>query len=98
MASGTSIACLSVSEVLGSGWEPGYKESYRGREIKLRQPKVRLELAVQDVHADAAVKAIMRAESTDDSRCAAEGGIFVLDLNDAVRMRNGEAVPQACGG
>src|SRR5262245_37383763 len=44
------VCLLSVSQVLGSGWESGYKEMYRGREIKLRQPKVRLEIAVQNVH------------------------------------------------
>ena len=86
---------MSVSQVLGSGREPGYKEIYRGREIHVRRPKLRVEIAAEDGAVKSAAEAVARAGST-----AAEPGggckVVVLDLDGWVRIRDGE--PEAAVG
>ncbi|MBD3388979.1 MAG: transcriptional regulator [Candidatus Altiarchaeales archaeon] len=87
---------MSVSRAKGCGVSKGYVESYRGskKEINLL-PKVRLEIAVNDDFVDTTVKAIISAARTDE---IGDGKIFVLPLEDCIRIRTGETGPDAIGG
>jgi len=82
------IAGLTVTEVRGYGRQKGHTEIYRGAEYQIAfLPKLKLEAAVPDSRVDDAVKAI-----TDGSRTGriGDGKIFVLELDQALRVRTGE--------
>jgi nitrogen regulatory protein P-II 2 len=85
---GISIAGLTVSEVRGYGRQKGHTEIYRGAEYQISfLPKLKLEIAVPDGRADDVIQAI-----TEGSRTGriGDGKIFVLDLEQALRVRTGE--------
>jgi nitrogen regulatory protein PII len=78
----------TVSEVKGFGRQKGHTELYRGAEYVVDfLPKIKLEIVVSDEQCDAVVKAIVDAANTGR---IGDGKIFVLPLDDAVRIRTGE--------
>ena len=84
---------LTVSEVKGYGRQRGQTEIYRGAEYQVNfVPKVKLELVVDDGAAPKAVEAIKSAASTGK---IGDGKIFVLNVEDAMRIRTGESGPAA---
>ena len=79
---------LTVSEVKGYGRQRGHTEIYRGAEYQINYvPKLKLEMAVSSDVADQVVEAVSGAARTEK---IGDGKIFVLDLEDAVRIRTGE--------
>jgi nitrogen regulatory protein P-II 2 len=79
---------LTVSEVKGYGRQKGQTEIYRGAEYQVNfVPKVKLEAVVDDAQAAKAVDAIKTAAATGK---IGDGKIFVLAVEDAVRIRTGE--------
>jgi len=79
---------LTVSEVKGFGRQKGHTEIYRGNEYTVDfLPKAKLEIAVPDELASAVVEAIASAARTGK---IGDGKIFVLSLEDVVRIRTGE--------
>lgn len=79
---------LSVSEVKGFGRQKGQTEIYRGAEYQVSfLPKLKIEVAVKAEIADQVVEAICAAAKTDS---IGDGKVFVLDLQQAVRIRTGE--------
>lgn len=79
---------MTVSEVKGYGRQRGHTELYRGNEYQVDfLPKVKLEIAVEDGQVDECVEAICRAAHTGS---IGDGKIFVLPLEDAIRIRTGE--------
>jgi len=79
---------MTVTEVRGHGRQKGHKELFRGKEYFVDLlPKVRLELALPDSKVDAAVAAIEKASKTGD---VGDGKIFILPVEDCVRIRTGE--------
>ena len=79
---------LTVSEVKGYGRQKGQTEIYRGAEYQINfLPKVKLEAVVDDAAAAKAVEAIKAAAATGK---IGDGKIFVLSVEDAVRIRTGE--------
>jgi nitrogen regulatory protein P-II 2 len=79
---------LTVSEVKGYGRQKGQTEIYRGAEYQVSfLPKVKLEAIVEDSAAAKAVEAIKAAATTNK---IGDGKIFVLNVEDAVRIRTGE--------
>lgn len=79
---------LTVSEVKGYGRQKGQTEIYRGAEYQVNfVPKVKLEAVVDDAQAAKAVEAIKTAAATGK---IGDGKIFVLAVEDAVRIRTGE--------
>ena len=79
---------LTVSEVKGYGRQKGQTEIYRGAEYHVNfVPKVKLEAVVDDAVAGAAVEAVKKAAATGK---IGDGKIFVLDVENAVRIRTGE--------
>ena len=79
---------LTVSEVKGYGRQKGQTEIYRGAEYAVNfVPKVKLEAVVDDAAAAGAVAAIQKAAATGK---IGDGKIFVIDVQEAVRIRTGE--------
>ncbi len=80
---------MTVSEVKGYGRQKGQTEIYRGAEYQVNfVPKVKVEVAVDDSAVGKAVEAIKAAAATGK---IGDGKIFVLSLEDAVRIRTGES-------
>ncbi len=87
------IAGMTVTEVKGFGRQKGHKELYRGAEYTIDfLPKVKVEVAVDDALADQTVSTIAAAAKTEK---IGDGKIFVLDLQEAVRIRTGESGSEA---
>ena len=84
---------MTVSEVKGFGRQKGHTEIYRGSEYTVDfLPKIKLEVVVTDENAEASVGAITKAANTGK---IGDGKVFVYDLNQAVRIRTGEADNEA---
>jgi nitrogen regulatory protein PII len=82
------VSGLTVSEVKGFGRQKGHTEIYRGAEYVVDfLPKIKIEVAVKDEQASAAVDAIVEAANTNK---IGDGKIFVRELLDAIRIRTGE--------
>lgn len=79
---------ITVTEVKGHGRQRGHTEFYRGVEYTVSfVPKLKLELAVDEQIADKVVEAIQLAGQTGQ---IGDGKIFILPLEQAVRIRTGE--------
>jgi len=79
---------MTVSEVRGFGRQKGQTEIYRGAEYTTSfVPKVRIELVVADGVVAGAIEAI---QTTAHTGSIGDGKIFVLDVDQAVRIRTGE--------
>jgi len=92
------VYLMTVSEVRGCGRQRGYSEMYRGTEYQTRLlPKVKLEIAVNDTFVDATMEAIITAARAGATGQIGDGKIFVLPLEDCVRIRTGEQGMQAIG-
>lgn len=80
---------ITATEVKGHGRQRGHTEFYRGAEYKVSfASKIKLEIAVEDGVVDAVMQAI---EDTAKTGHIGDGKIFVLPLEDAVKIRTGEA-------
>ena len=92
------VYLMTVSDVRGCGRQKGHTEVYRGQEIEIRLlPKLKLEIAVNDAFVEATVEAIVHAARSGDTGRIGDGKIFVLPLEDAVRIRTGERGTTAIG-
>ena len=79
---------LTVSEVKGYGRQKGQTEIYRGAEYAVNfVPKVKLEAVIDDGAVAAAVEAVKAAAATGK---IGDGKVFVLPVEQAVRIRTGE--------
>ena len=79
---------LTVSEVKGFGRQRGQTEIYRGAEYAVAfVPKVKLEIACKTDMADQIVETLKNAAGTEK---IGDGKIFVLDMEQAIRIRTGE--------
>ncbi len=82
---------LTVGDVQGLGRQKGHTEVYRGHEYHVNLVrKVKLEIAVNDEFVDATVDAIIQAGRTGEEGKIGDGKIFILPLEEAVRIRTGE--------
>ncbi len=79
---------MTVSEVKGFGRQKGHTELYRGSEYQVDfLPKVRIEIACEDELADQVIDTIEEAAKTNT---IGDGKIFMVALEQAVRIRTGE--------
>ncbi|HWH69329.1 MAG TPA: P-II family nitrogen regulator [Candidatus Sulfotelmatobacter sp.] len=79
---------MTVTEVKGFGRQKGHTEIYRGSEYTVDfLPKIKIEMIVPDHQVTAAVEAIVKASRTGK---IGDGKIFVLPIEDAVRIRTDE--------
>lgn len=92
------VYLMTVSDVRGCGRQRGYTEVYRGTEVEIRLlPKVKLEIAINEAFVEATVEAIVHAARSGDTGNIGDGKIFVLSLDDCVRIRTGERGSEAIG-
>jgi nitrogen regulatory protein PII len=82
------LPSMSISEVKGSGRQGGYTESYRGAKTTIfMRPKLKLEMVVNDSDVERAVDVILELSHTGEP---GDGKIFIIPVEDAVRVRTGE--------
>ena len=82
------VAGLTVAEVKGFGRQKGHTEIYRGSEYTVDfLPKVKIEVVVIDNLIDKAIETIIKAAKTGK---IGDGKIFVLPVDEAVRIRTEE--------
>jgi nitrogen regulatory protein PII len=85
---GIGVQGLMVSEVKGYGRQSGHTEIYRGAEYVVNfVPKVKLEMVVADGAVPQVVDALARTARTGK---IGDGKVFVLDVEQALRVRTGE--------
>ena len=90
---GIGIQGMTVTEVRGFGRQKGHTELYRGAEYGVDfLPKIKLEIAVRDEMVDKVIDAIVKAANTGR---IGDGKIFVLPMEEAIRIRTGERGPEA---
>ena len=79
---------LTVMEAKGFGRQKGHTELYRGAEYVVDfLPKIKIEIAVPDEMADKVVQAVVSAANTGR---IGDGKIFVLPMEEVIRIRTGE--------
>ncbi len=79
---------ITVTEVKGFGRQKGHTELYRGAEYVVDfLPKVKIEVAIAEAHLDRVIETISKAANTGK---IGDGKIFVVSLEQAVRIRTGE--------
>jgi len=84
---------ITVTEVQGFGRQAGHTEVYRGAEYTVDfVPKVRFEILVDDAELDTVVTALVEAARTGK---IGDGKIWVTPVESVVRIRTGEAGPEA---
>lgn len=89
---------MTVTEVGGYGRYRFFTEVYRGSEYQVRvQRRLKVEIAVNDDAVEETIEAIVHACRTGDIGQLGDGKIFVLPLEDCVRIRTGERGEQAVG-
>ncbi len=94
----SDVYLMTVSDVRGCGRQRGYTEVYRGTEIQVRLlPKLKLEIAINDAFVEATIEAVVHAARTPETGQLGDGKIFVLPLDDCVRIRTGERGSEAIG-
>ena len=90
---GIGIQGMTVTEVKGFGRQKGHTELYRGAEYVVDfLPKIKVEIALADELLKKAVDAIVKAANTGR---IGDGKIFVLDVDETIRIRTGERGPDA---
>ncbi len=87
------VTGMTVTEVKGFGRQRGHKEIYRGTEYHIDFiPKIKIEIVVDDASVEKAVSAIVDAARTGS---IGDGKIFVLPVEEAIRIRTGERGSEA---
>jgi len=87
------IQGVTVTEVHGYGLHSGHMESYRGTDYSVDfLPKAKIELAVDDSIAEQVMEAVCNVARTGKP---GDGKIWVLELEQALRVRTGETGPDA---
>ncbi|MFW5426150.1 MAG: P-II family nitrogen regulator [Methylophagaceae bacterium] len=82
------VTGLTVSEVKGFGRQKGHTELYRGAEYVVDfLPKLKLEIVIADDQLDTCVQTIIKAANTGK---IGDGKIFVLPVEQVIRIRTGE--------
>lgn len=79
---------MTVSEIRGFGRSRGHTELYRGSEYTIEfVPKLKLEIVVSEENIDQVIEAVQHAASTGK---IGDGKIFVLPVEETIRIRTGE--------
>jgi nitrogen regulatory protein P-II 2 len=87
---------LTVVDCQGFGRQRGQTEIYRGHEYKVNLlRKVQLQIAVNDNFVEPTIQAIIKGGRTGEEGQIGDGKIFVLPMDDCVRIRTGERGKEA---
>jgi nitrogen regulatory protein P-II 1 len=85
------ISGVTVTDARGVGRQRGRTEIYRGHEYTVDLiPKVKIEVAVEDDHVDGVIDAIIKGARSGVEGKIGDGKIFVVPVEEAVRIRTGE--------
>lgn len=83
------VAGMTVTQVYGCGLQKGHTEVYRGQKVEMNLvPKVKIETVVCEVPVDKVLETAQKALRTGN---IGDGKIFVYEIDNAVRIRTGEA-------
>lgn len=89
------IPLMTVTPVLGAGRQKGFTESFRGAKYEVNLlKKVRFDIAVNDDFVDPCVNAIIKGARSGN---IGDGKIFVVPLEETIRIRTGERGKAAVG-
>ncbi|MDC0267781.1 P-II family nitrogen regulator [bacterium] len=87
------VVGMSVSEVKGFGRQKGHKEIYRGSEYKVDfLPKLKVEMVLPDDKVDQVIQAILKSANSNK---IGDGKIFILPVEEAIRIRTNERGEEA---
>lgn len=90
------VVRLTIMDVQGFGRQKGQTEVFRGREITVNLlRKVQLQIAVNDHFVEPTINAIIEGGRTGEEGQIGDGKIFVLPLEDCIRIRTGERGSEA---
>ncbi|MFC1759335.1 P-II family nitrogen regulator [Planctomycetota bacterium] len=82
---------LTVMDCQGFGRQKGQKTVYRGREVAVNLVrKVQLQIAVNEEFVEPTIEAIVKGGRTGESGEIGDGKIFILPMDDCIRIRTGE--------
>ena len=85
------VVRLTVMDCQGFGRQKGQTEVYRGTEVTINlRRKVQLQIAVNEEFVEPTIDAILKGGRTGDKGEIGDGKIFVLPLDDCIRIRTGE--------
>jgi nitrogen regulatory protein P-II 2 len=94
--SDVEVSRLTVLDCLGFGRQKGQKSSLRSHDPSVHLlRKLQLQIAVNDDFVEPTVKAILKGAKSSDSGQIGDGKIFVLPMEDCIRIRTGERGPDA---
>lgn len=83
------VSGMTITEVKGHGRQKGHKEIYRGAEYNVDLiPKIKIEIVVPSSLVDQTVRTIMETARTGK---IGDGKIFVMPIDDVIRIRTGES-------
>ena len=90
---GIGVDGMTVTEVRGHGRQKGHTEVYRGQEYKVDLlAKIKVELVIPAERLEEVIETLMKAARTGK---IGDGKIFVYDVAEAIRIRNGDRGPSA---
>ncbi len=90
------VVRLTIMDVQGFGRQKGQTELYRGSEITMNLlRKVQLQIAVNDEFVEPTVSAIIKGGRSGEAGEIGDGKIFVLPMDDCIRIRTGERGEEA---
>jgi nitrogen regulatory protein P-II 2 len=90
------VVRMTIGDVQGFGRQKGHTEIYRGHEYTVNLlRKVKVQIAVNDEFAEPTVQAILKAARTGEEGKVGDGKIFILPLDDCIRIRTGERGSEA---
>ena len=90
---GVGVVGLTITEVRGFGRQKGHEELFRGSEYVVDLlPKLKIEVVVREEQLEPVVEALLQAARTGN---IGDGKIFIYSLEQAYRIRTGEAGPEA---
>lgn len=87
---------MTVTDVQGFGRQKGHTEIYRGHEFTTNLlRKVEIQIACNDDYVERTIDAIIKAGRSGEKGRVGDGKIFVLPIEDCIRIRTGERGPEA---
>lgn len=90
------VVRLTIMDVQGFGRQKGRTEVYRGHEVSVNLlRKVQLQIAVNEDFVEPTINAIIQGGRTGEAGEIGDGKIFVLPMDDCIRIRTGERGPEA---
>ena len=89
------VSGVTVTEVKGCGAQRGYTERYRGTAVNISlRPRLKVEAVMRSEIVDQVVDLVARAARSGENGAVGDGKIFVLDVEQAIRIRTGEKGPE----